>query len=467
MSDLRTPYSPKNDSEPVFTYDPLKDKSRKIHGFGKPKKPWKKILGIAALIIAVIGGALAIYFYLQLSKISTNLFGGPGKLKGEDEGRVNVLLLGIGDPGHDGEQLADTNLVVSLNTQTNQVAMISIPRDTRVSIPGYGQAKINQANSNGFQESGEQGGVNLAKSTVEQTLGIPIHYYVKANFTGLKQVVDAVGGVQIEVTESLSDPEYPCDNDQYRSCGYKIKPGTYAMNGTDALKYARCRKGTCGDDFGRAKRQQQVITAVREKVMSSSTVFNPAKLNSLLGAVSDNIRTDMSINNMLRVNEISKKIDKANITNIVFSIKENGFLKSDPAGSSDLLPVGGSFKNIQAFVKDIFKYGPVWAEEPTLAIENGTETAGLASRLSDKIDKDGNYITIVSVGNALTRDYTTTKLIDYTGGKKPKTLEYLQNLLGVKASEPEEKVENPEADFRIIVGADRIPTPTPVPETSN
>lgn len=464
MSDLRTPYSPKNDNEPVFTYDPLKDKSHKISEFGKPKKRWKKVLSIFALIVAIATGVLAIYFYSHLSKISTNLFGGFGKLNGEADGRVNILLLGIGDPGHDGEQLSDTNMVISLNTKTNQVAMISIPRDLRVKIPGYDEAKINQANSDGFEAGGEQKGIELAKQTVTNTLGIPIHYYVKADFTGLKQVVDAVGGVDITVTDTLYDPEYPCDKNEYKMCGYKITPGNYHMDGTAALKYARCRKGTCGDDFGRALRQQQVLTATREKVMSSSTLTNPAKLNDLLNAVSNNIRTDLSINNLLRLNDISKKIDKNNIINVVFSTKDNGFLKEDPAGSSDLLPASGNFSDIQAFVRDVFKYGPIWAEEPTVAIENGTTTAGLASKLSDKIDKDGYPITVVSVGNALTRDYDKTVLIDYSKGKKPKTLEYLQNLLNVKAQSPDTTDSNDaNVDFRIVTGADRVSSPSPTP----
>ena len=452
---------PKSPNEPVFTYDPLKDKSRKINGLDQKKKPWKKVLGVFAGVVLIAAAAAGIYVFTHLSKISSNPFGGFGKLTGEADGRVNVLLLGVGDPGHDGEQLADTNMVISLNTKTNQVAMISIPRDTRVSIPGYGQAKINQAHSDGYYEGGEKEGIELAKKTVSQTLGVPIHYYIKANFTGLKQIVDAVGGVEINVTDSLYDPEYPCDNNQYKSCGFKMSPGLQRMDGLTALKYARCRKGDCGDDFGRALRQQQVITAVREKVASSSTITNPAKLNDLFNAVSDNIRTDLSINNMLRVNELSKKVEKSQIINVVFSLKDNGFLKSDPSGSSDLLPVGGTFRDIQAFVKDVFKYGPIWAEEPTVAIENGTETAGLASKFSDKLEKDGYSISVVSVGNALSRDYDKSVIIDNTDGKKPKTIEYLENLLGVKASKPEKPVKNPVSDIEIIVGADQAPTPTP------
>ena len=412
-------------------------------------KRWKKITLIVFLVLLAALIAAAVYAFLHLSKISTNPFNFVSKLKGEDEGRVNILLLGIGDPGHDGGNLSDTNMVVSLNTKTNpaQVSMISIPRDTRVYIPGHGYAKINEANS--------AGGPQLAEQTVSDTLGIPIHYYVTADFTGLKQAVDAVGGVDINAPDDLYDPEYPCDNNQYRSCGFKLKAGQQHMDGTTALKYARCRKGTCGDDFGRAIRQQQVLQAMREKALSLQTLSNPAKVTNLINAAGDNIKTDLSLANIQRLRDLTKNLNTSDINNVVFSTKPNGFLKQDPY-SSDLLPVGGNFDDIQAFVQNIFTLGPVWKEDSSVTIENGTATVGLALKYKSKIDNDGDIVTIASVGNAETKDYTATQIIDYTGGKKPNTAAYLEKLVGtgVKVSQPAEPVKNPTVDFEVILGSD-------------
>lgn len=432
------------DTEPT---DPL-DMKNNLEKPTKKKKRWKKVLLTIFLLLLAAAIAYGIYAFLHIAKISTNPFGF-GKLKGEDEGRVNILLLGVGDPGHDGEQLSDTNMVLSINTKSNpaQVSLISIPRDTRVYIPGHGYAKINEANSDG--------GPQLAEQTVSDTLGIPIHYYVSADFSGLKQAVDAVGGVDIHNIDTLSDPEYPCDNNQWRSCGFTLKPGDYHMDGTTALKYARCRKGTCGDDYGRAARQQQVLQAMREKALSLQTLSNPAKVTNLINSVGDNVKTDLSLNNMMRLRDLTKDVKTNDLISVVFSVKPNGFLKQDPY-SSDLLPAAGNFDDIQAFVKDVFTLGPIWKEEADVTIENGTTTVGLALKFKGKIDADGDIVTVASVGNADTKDYTTTKIIDYTGGQKPNTAAYLEKMVGtgVKVTQPSEPVKNPTVDFEVILGSD-------------
>lgn len=470
--------------EPDFVYDPVADKSSTDLTHTMPKnKPIftapevmptepevkkgraKRILKILAVLFACAAIAIVAYMFTHVSKISSNPFA-IGKLKGEADGRINILLLGIGDPGHAGETLADTNMVISINTRTNEVAMISIPRDTRVQIPGFGYNKINQAHADGFRAKGDRGGIDLARQTVGNTLDLPIHYYVRANFSGLKQVVDAVGGVDINVREALYDPEFPCDKNQYRSCGFKLKAGQQHMDGTTALKYARCRKGNCGDDFGRALRQQEVLQAVRNKALSSETLTNPGKINPLMEAVSNNIKTDLSINNITRLIDMSKKIDQSKTINVVFSTKPNGFLKQSNS-SSDLVPVDGTFTAIQDFVKNIFSVGPIWTEEPTVVIENGTTVSGVGNKFSRTLNASSPYIAIVTVANALKRDYTTSQIIDHTAGKKPRTAAYLESLLHVKPAPPATAVKYPPADFEIILGSDWAATATsPTPSSS-
>lgn len=434
--------------KPDFVYDPISDKSEeseiKPDKQEKPKKKrrwWKWLLFVAG----ALGLAYALMLFFNVSKISTNPFGF-GKLKGESDGRVNIMILGIGDPGHEGEKLADTTMVASIDTRNNKVAMISIPRDTRVKIPGYGSLKINNAHA--------YGDIPLAKQVVEDTLGIPIHYYVRANFSGLKQAVDAVGGIDINVKEAMYDPEYPCDKNEAKMCGFKIKAGQQHMDGATALKYARCRKGTCGDDFGRAARQQEVLIAVRDKATSAGTLLNPGKLTALSNALGGNIKTDLSINNVMRLKDLTSKVDSAQIIKVVFSIKPNGFLKTADDGTSDLVPAAGDFEDIQAFVKDVFTKAPLWSEEPTITIQNGTTVVGLGGKLQTKLENASPFIQITSLGNAQTHDHEVTQLIDYTDGKKPHTISYLEGLLKVKATKPETPTKYPPADFTIIIGGD-------------
>ena len=119
--------------------------------------------------------------------------------------------------------------------------------------------------------------------------------------------------------------------------------------------------------------------------MSTETILNPAKLTALIQTAGDNVKTDLSVQGMLRLNDLTKDIPNDQIVNAVFSLEPNGFLKSDPAGSSDLLPIDTTLTSIQTFVKDIFKLGPIWQENATIVIQNGTATTSLGGKLETKL----------------------------------------------------------------------------------
>ena len=419
---------------------------------------WRRALKWLGLAIAVFGGLLALYVAFNLTKISANPFGF-GKLNGESEGRVNIMMLGVGDPGHAGESLSDTNLLISVNTRTSVVAIIGIPRDTRVKIPGYGSGKINTAHA--------KGGVPTASDTIETNLGVPVHYYVKANFSGLKQVVDAVGGVDVNNPTALADVEYPCASNQYKRCGFKLAAGKHHLDGATALQYVRCRKGTCGDDFGRAARQQEVMQAIRQKATSAGTVANPITLGKLVSAAGDNIQTDLSVNNILRLSELTKQASKGSIYNVVFSLQPAGFLITDPRGSGDLVPASEDFEDIQTFVQNIFERAPIWSEQPSLVVQNGTTTPGLGGKFSQKLRFDGKDVTVVAVANATTTDYQATQIIDYSRGKSPHTIKYLQRLLKVKATLPTNAATTSAGDVVVILGNDYAQSNSKPPSASS
>ncbi len=410
----------------------------------QPRRRWRGILKWLLVLVVMVAIAAALFLLVNLFRVTGNPFSF-GALKGESSGRVNIMLLGVGDPGHEAEKLSDTNILLSVDTKNKQVAMIGIPRDLRVRIPNYGFSKINNAHA--------QAGVPGTKQVYENSFGVPVHYYVKANFSGLKQVVDAVGGVEVNNEYLLSDPAYPCDNNQYRSCGFRLAPGKHHLNGTQALKYVRCRKGTCGDDFGRAERQQEVMQSIRRKATSAGTLANPVALGKLVSAAGQNIDTDLSVNNMMRLNELTRQAGDDRIYRIVLSLQPDGYLVSS-GNSSDLLPRGGSFAAIQNFVRGVFTLGPVWTEHPTVMIENGTTTAGIGARFESKLEAGGYPLTVTAVTNALQRDYQTSQIIDYTGGKRPHTTAYMKSLLGVEVSQPQTPVKTPPADVVVILGAD-------------
>lgn len=307
------------------------------------KRRWPKILlGIVTGLVVLVIAAAGIVYY-NLVKLSVNPLDFSA-LQSDSNGRTNILILGIGDPGHAGEKLSDSIMVLSIQNRSHQVAMISVPRDLRVNISGHGYAKINTANADG--------GPQLAEQAVANTLDIPINYYVETDFTGFKQAVDAVGGLDYTVTTELYDPEYPCAGNESQSCGLDIKPGNYHLDGTMALEIARCRKGTCGLDFGRSARQQQLLQKLQQKIATPAVYLNLPRLNALSAAVNQNIKTDLSVNNMIQVGLDLHNAKRT--SNLVLSTAPGGYLTGAP-GSSDLVPIGGNFQAIDARVQDIFQ----------------------------------------------------------------------------------------------------------------
>jgi LCP family protein required for cell wall assembly len=312
-----------------------------------PRNRWRIWIKITAIIVLILVILLALYagvLVRNVAKISTVPLS-LSPLVGDGMGRTNVLLLGVGDEGHAGQNLSDTIMLMSANKSTKQNAQISIPRDLRVYIPGYGYGKINSANA--------KGGVDLAGTTVSNMLDVPINYYVTTNFSGLVGIIDSVGGLDVDVAQRLYDADYPCDDNQYRACGVDIQTGRQHMDGATALKYARCRKGTCGNDYGRAMRQQEVINLLTKKIITWQTILNPKKLIPLTNALSGAIQTNMGVVQMGEFGLTWMNGYKNNPIMLVLSTFPGNYLVVD-SHSSDLLPIGGSFSTISERVQGIF-----------------------------------------------------------------------------------------------------------------
>lgn len=224
------------------------------------------------------------------------------------QGRTNILLLGIGGGTHDGADLTDTILVISMDLSTHKTALISLPRDIWIDEL---KDKINSAYHYG-EEKKKDGGLILAKATVEDVVGIPIHYGFLIDFSGFRKVIDLLGGIQVYVSESFTDDMYPiegkendlCQGDIEYKCRYQtvtFTKGYEFMNGERALIYVRSRhaQGDQGTDFARGKRQQDVILALRSKIQEKETWLNLTKVSSLLQAYKDSTQTDLKASEMI------------------------------------------------------------------------------------------------------------------------------------------------------------------------
>jgi LCP family protein required for cell wall assembly len=456
-------------SEPIFEYK----KSKKPRRFKLGRKVILSLLGL----VLIVGGYIGFKALAATHNIISKSHGSaPGlsdnitltQLKGEGAGRVNILLLGIGGAGHDGPNLSDTIIVMSIDPKTKDVAMLSIPRDLYVKIPGYGTGKINGANSDG--------GPLLAEKVISNIIGVPIHYYLQIDFSGFKQAVDAVGGVDVTVQKTLSDYLYPCDDtgpNKFKYCPIYFKAGLHHFNGTQALEFARSRETT--SDFDRAARQQLVIVALRQKALEASTLTNPIKLGALIDAIGNHVKTDMQLSDMKKLALIAKDIDSTKIVQKVLSTGPDGLLVESgpfvPTGAGYIeVPAAGTFNytDIQDLVKGIFADHYITDEAAKLEVQNGSGTPGIAGTVVKSLL--AAHYNVAQPLNAPDH-YTKTVIYDYTIGKKPYTINYLEQRFGVKAQKATPPVTADGSippEIRIIIGSDyKLPTTISATNTSS
>lgn len=321
-------------------------------------------------------------------------------LVGEKRDRINVLLLGIGGPGHDGPYLTDTIMIASIKPSTQEVALISIPRDLGVQIKNRGVYKINHANAFGEMEKSNWGSA-YATEVISDVFELDIHYYVRLDFKAFEEIIDEVGGVRIEVERAFTDYTYPGPRYSYQTVTFQTGPQT--MNGDTALKYVRSRHGNNGEgsDFARAKRQQKVIVALKEKILSFGTLANPIRIKKIMDALEKNMTTNMQFDEVIEFVRIARELNATEIKTLVLDNSVNGFLVNGttPGGAYILSPKTGSFAEINQAIQNIFdsdvmtithstpteQTPPPMSEDASLEIQNGTWSAGLAARAKQRL----------------------------------------------------------------------------------
>ena len=252
--------------------------------------------------------------------------------------RVNILLMGIDQRVGDGEPAhrTDTMMVMTIDPVTMRAGILSIPRDIWVPVPGFNNFRINTANFLGDTKDYPGGGVALAKKTVESFLGVQIHYAARINFTAFESFIDRIGGVTIDVPEDVYDAEYPTND--YRTEIFQLGKGTQTMDGETALKYARTRHSS-GGDFDRARRQQQVIFAVKEKLKNPQILASlVAAAPELLVELSTSVKTDMTLDQMQQLAVLGTRIERSNIKSEVLDQRFTEFATT-PDGAQVIIPV--------------------------------------------------------------------------------------------------------------------------------
>ncbi len=383
-------------------------------------------------------------------------------LKGEEDDRINILLTGMGGLGHSGPFLTDTIILASYKPSTHEVAMLSIPRDLSVNIPGYGWRRINSVNHYGELNNPRNGAAHTA-DFMSQLLNIPIHYHIRVDFQGFIDVIDDLGGIDVYVENSFTDSQFPTDNYGYKTISFE--KGWNTMGGEQALDYARSRHGNNaeGSDFARSQRQQKVLKAVKDKLLSMNTFFNIRKLNALYEAYQNNVSTNMETWEIIRFAKEARHISDDTIKTLVLDNSADGLLYSTIVNGAYLLvPRDQSYYEIHQVVQNMFNPPEQVKriERATLDIRNGTKTNGLAYSTSVQLTKMG--FEVEKIGNAVTQDYEKTVIYDLTQGQKNMSLERLTTFFNanVTSTLPEwlaqEAQTSDQADFLIVLGTDFI-----------
>lgn len=259
--------------------------------------------------------------------------------------RVNILLLGVDERSQEaGPCRTDTMIVVTVDPATNSAGMLSIPRDLYVEVPGYGLNRINVAHFIGDRDDYPGGGPALAKKTVQYNLGVPIHYYIRINFQGFRDVIDALGGITVEVEREIWDDKYP--DEDYGYMTIHIPAGVQQMDGEMALRYARTRHN--GSDFVRLRRQQKVLFAIRDKALTLDLI---PRLPDLLRTMGYTVDTDLDPQEVLTLAQIARQIEKEGIKSAVIDETMSVSIILPDTGANVLYPLRDKIAEV---VEEVF-----------------------------------------------------------------------------------------------------------------
>lgn len=437
------------------------DKANKIeHSFQKKKinfSPKKKRKTSNVLLIATIVAVFTVSLMgLKIIKsfsfedaINWVVFNLEAPLEKDPYGNTNILLVGTGGGIHDGADLTDTIILASIDRENSQTSMLSIPRDLFIDQLGY---KINAVY--------EYDGIETLKETVQDITGIDVHYYVKVDFNGFEELIDALGGIEIFVEQAIYDPFYPAEV----GIGYapfKINAGLQNLDGETALKYARSRKTT--SDYSRAARQQQIIFGMKEKALEGGLLGNADKLQDYYNYYQNNVESDLSIQEIITLASIGKDLNKEQIKNYVLNddpLITGGLLAVPPqelyGGAFVLIPADNTYRAIQKFTDIIFHYQKAVNQETPILILNSSSKEGLAGLTYRELLNHG--LSPSGFDNGIDKTLQKTTVYFLTEESK-ENIEVLKQFLSFQIKEEiplgyEELVEEYKADIIIDIGKD-------------
>lgn len=349
-------------------------------------------------------------------------------------GRTNVLVFGTegydmsgsadGGGTHDGAQLTDSIMVISFDQNTQDVALLSLPRDLKVSM-ACSAGKINEVywchNQSG---NDDEAGARALMQQLEQILGIDFQYWAHVNWGSLVDIVDAIGGITVTLDEDINDKYYT---------GVIIQAGVPTrLTGIQAVALARARHGTDGGDFTRGNSQQKIVEGIVAELVNKGV--NLTEAFSLVNILGDNLRSSFSTDNIKAGVRLISNFNPASIRNIPLVDYNNNIYYVTTSminGISYVVPSAGesNYRNIQQYVAKMFNSNPAVREDATIAVYNATGENGVAGNEQTQLENDG--YTVASIGDAEMGSCSEKYCVYATLGAKPATQAVLEQRYGV------------------------------------
>ncbi len=375
----------------------------------------KKILLVALIFILILLG-ISISFLLNddFSAVKEDPF---------STSKLNILVAGY-DSSINGPPRADTIILASLDLKTKDIGILFIPRDTRVEIPGHDVGKINASHAHG--------GIELTDKTLEKFLDIPIDYYLETDFNGFAKIIDAIGGVNINIKRQL---HY---EDEAGGVDIDLPAGNVHLDGEEALDYVRYREPIKGD-IGRVERQQKFVQAVVDKILKPDIIV---KLPNIYNEIMDSVNTNIPIKDISPFIKLGKNMDLSHL--------ETAMLPGKPEyvnGISYWLP---KQEEVKVVVDNLIRSKEyIKNSKYDIAIYNGNGKVGLAGDVADKLRKYG--FNILYIANADRFNYEKT-IIKYYDKEAEKTVNGIKKLLGGEIN----YIEDDKKGIHIIIGKDYL-----------
>ena len=446
----------------------------------KKKSKVKTIIITVVLAIIVLVLAAGCWLCIWGNDILMKITGGRGNifeaigvmmsdqyepLDTDANGRTNILAFGTsgynmeGDEGngtHDGAQLTDSIMAISIDQKTGDIVMISLPRDLKVSDRCTGTGKINEVYwCHNLNDDNEEGGARALMDTVTEVLGIDFQYYAHVNWGSLIQIVNAIDGITVTMDETIEYDYVDGDGVNHVEMIYENTPTT--INGYQALGIARARHQTRMGDFSRGNSQQKILIGIKDQIYSKNLGFDT--LLGLFNTLGDNLRTNFSISNIKTTIKLTYDFDFNSTRQVPLVDYDSGlyyFSTANINGISYVIPSAGvgNYYAIRNRVKEQLSDNPIVREAARITILNGTDTAGLAGTAKAELEAEG--YTVVGVDNAPEGTYegvTIYALNERVTG----TVQALKKYYGVQFEEydPPEGVETEGVDIIIILGDEK------------